>query len=237
MLSLARVRIIYFIIPFLAIYSTAYARYTPELCKNNPGEYCFVVHEGESWQSLWPDPQQRDLAMRLNRLDTPLHPGIQLVDPEQMTADEMNASIPFPPRIDSSGHKTIVVSPDNLSWAAYDTNGELVNWGPASTARGFCPDEDETCHTPTGTFTIFRKGGEECKSTKFPLPKGGAPMPYCMYFHGGIALHGSNEIPGVNASHGCVRILPKDARWLNQQFVDVGSTRVVIEPHESEESL
>ncbi len=62
-------------------------------------------------------------------------------------------------------------------------------------------------------------------------------MPYCMYFHKGFALHGSDDIPGYRASHGCVRMFIEDAKWLNQEFVEVGNdktqligTKVVIRP-------
>ncbi|HRE32879.1 MAG TPA: L,D-transpeptidase, partial [Candidatus Berkiella sp.] len=62
----------------------------------------------------------------------------------------------------------------------------------------------------------------------YPVGKGGAPMPYCMFFHGGYALHGSNSVPSYNASHGCVRMAPEDAQWLNEDFVQEGVTQVVI---------
>ena len=77
---------------------------------------------------------------------------------------------------------------------------------------------------------MFAKGGANCKSSKFPLEHPGAPMPYCMKFHGGYALHGSYEVRPYNASHGCIRILPEDARWLSQNLVRPG-TRVIVRPY------
>ena len=53
-------------------------------------------------------------------------------------------------------------------------------------------------------------------------------MPYCMFFHGGYALHGSNFVPDYNASHGCVRMSPDDAQWLNEDFVQEGLTKVHV---------
>jgi lipoprotein-anchoring transpeptidase ErfK/SrfK len=41
-----------------------------------------------------------------------------------------------------------------------------------------------------------------------------------MYFNGGEAIHGSNEIEYNNVSHGCVRVHISDAQWLKQQFVE-----------------
>lgn len=62
-------------------------------------------------------------------------------------------------------------------------------------------------------------------------------MPYCMYFHKGLALHGSDDIPGYRASHGCVRMFTRDAKWLNEEWVEASNernhfmgTKVVIRP-------
>ncbi len=122
----------------------------------------------------------------------------------------------------------IEVDLNNLSWSAYNNEGEFVRGGHVSGGKEYCADIDSECTTVTGTFAIFRKGDEDCKSTKFPVGRGGAPMPYCMFFHGGYALHGSNSVPNYNASHGCVRMSPEDAQWLNEEFVNIGHTRVNI---------
>ncbi len=45
-------------------------------------------------------------------------------------------------------------------------------------------------------------------------------MPYCMYFTGSQAIHGSNEVEFSNVSHGCVRIHVDDAKWLRYKFVE-----------------
>jgi lipoprotein-anchoring transpeptidase ErfK/SrfK len=125
-----------------------------------------------------------------------------------------------------NGKDVIEVDLSNLTWQAYDNNGELIRSGRVSGGKDYCPDIGRECETITGTFTIYRKGGENCKSTIFPVGRGGAPMPYCMFFHGGYALHGSNSVPDYNASHGCVRMSPDDAQWLNEDFVQEGVTQV-----------
>ena len=76
---------------------------------------------------------------------------------------------------------------------------------------------------------VFRKEGYDCESSTFPVGKGGAPMPYCTFFNRGIAFHGSKQVPGYNASHGCVRMYTEDARWINTVFVDMGKTRVFVD--------
>lgn len=125
------------------------------------------------------------------------------------------------------GKDGIDVDLTTLSWSAYE-GGEMVGSGRISGGKEYCPDIGKNCETVTGTFTIYRKGGEDCKSTRFPVGKGGAPMPYCMFFHGGYALHGSNSVPDYNASHGCVRMSPEDAQWLNEDFVQEGITKVYV---------
>lgn len=133
---------------------------------------------------------------------------------------------PLPSKI--SGGNVIKVDLGRLAWGAYDAQGNLVKSGRASGGKNYCPDIRRGCRTVTGTYTIYSKKGAGCKSSRFPVGKGGAPMPYCMHFKGGYALHGSNSVPNYNASHGCVRVPPSDAQWLNQNFVRVGSTRISI---------
>ncbi len=138
---------------------------------------------------------------------------------------ERSGSAPFPSSI--SGGNVIKVDLGKLAWGAYDGSGNLVKWGRASGGKSYCKDIGRSCRTVTGTYTIYSKKGPGCKSSRFPVGKGGAPMPYCMHFKGGYAMHGG-QVPNYNASHGCVRLPVADAQWLNQNFVRVGSTRVSI---------
>ncbi|MGD9591680.1 MAG: L,D-transpeptidase [Candidatus Berkiella sp.] len=131
-----------------------------------------------------------------------------------------------PDKIDS---KNIVnVNLAHGTWGAYDENGQLVNSGHVSGGKSYCADINKKCKTVTGTFKVYEKRGGGCKSKIFPVGKGGAPMPYCMFFHQGFAMHGSNAVPNYNASHGCIRMSRDDAQWLNENFVKVGSTRVNV---------
>lgn len=132
---------------------------------------------------------------------------------------------PFPQTISDSN--IIKVDLGKLAWGAYDDQGNLIRWGDASGGKNFCSDIGQACKTISGTYTFYKKQGGQCKSNLFPIPKGGAPMPYCMHFQGGYALHGGN-VPDFNASHGCVRVPVHEAQWLNQNFVKVGKTRISI---------
>jgi L,D-transpeptidase ErfK/SrfK len=213
---------------FMVLPISVFARYSQRLC-DSPNFQCVRVHGGQTWYSLFPNDEQRDVVRRLNRMDTRLQPGMILAVPRNIHVTRMDIA-PMPDHIRPRGDSTVLVSLGALAWGAYDSEGNLVKWGPASGGRGYCADLHHGCHTPAGVFTVYEKRGPECVSTKFPIGKGGAPMPYCMFFHGGMALHGSPEVPGFNASHGCVRLFVDDARWLNQNFVRTGVTRVVILP-------
>jgi len=191
------------------------------LCQDSAHFSCYKVKRADTWENLFPGMHDRNLVMRLNRMNIPLYSGLHLAVPKNPSTDIEDYS-PFPSHITPPGSKLIVVSinPNVLAWGAYESNGSLAAWGPAVGARGYCPDMGRGCHTALGHFEIYKKEGRDCVSSKFPIPRGGAPMPWCMYFHGGFALHGSYEVPGFNASHGCIRMFVPDAEWLNQEFTN-----------------
>jgi L,D-transpeptidase ErfK/SrfK len=218
-------------ISILILYSSsvfAESRYMGvRLCHESSEFSCYQVKRGDTWQNLFSDAREQDIMMRVNRIGIRLHPGMILAVPKNLEYADVMEFAPFPREISPPGENVIYVSLHNMAWGAYNSGGSLVRWGPASSAIGYCADEGRSCHTSTGHFAIYRKEGEGCKSTRFPIGRGGAPMPYCMYFHGGFALHGSYEVPGYNASHGCVRILVGDAEWLNHEFTDLGTPVIV----------
>lgn len=126
-----------------------------------------------------------------------------------------------------AGRPVFIFSPAAHAWAAYDSGGRLVRTGRASGGKGYCPDIHRGCHTPRGVFTVHSKGGPGCKSTRYPVGRGGAPMPYCMFFSKYYAVHGSNDVPNYNASHGCIRVTPSEASWLSHNFMTIG-TKVIV---------
>lgn len=135
---------------------------------------------------------------------------------------------PFAKERKATGKPVFIFNPRSLSWGAYNGSGELVKVGPASGGRGYCPDVGRGCHTPVGVFHVYQKEGPSYVSKKFPVGEGGAPMPYAMFFRGGFAVHGSHEVRDFNASHGCIRITPADAQWLNRTLLTYGSTVIVM---------
>lgn len=180
---------------------------------------------------MFPNAAQRNLVMRLNRRNTALRAGQVIAVPKDLKGVTLMDIAPFPAKISSPGRSTVVVDQANLAWGAYSASGELLRWGPASGGQDFCSDIKEKCATPPGRFTVFRMEGADCRSKTFPIEKkdGGAPMPYCAFFNQGIALHGSSQVPGYNASHGCVRLYNDDAKWLSTEFLEVGKTQVLVD--------
>ena len=193
-----------------------------------PGYYCLAVGSGDSWESLFPFAKHRDTVMRLNRMNIRLRPGMRIAVPEDLDFVSPEALSPFEPYIEPGYSNTIMIDLDELAWGAYSAEGELMKWGPISGGKDYCADVKRPCQTLPGDFTIYRAGTVKCKSKKFPVGKGGAKMPYCMFYDGGYAIHGSYEVPGYHASHGCVRTFIDDARWLNRNFIHIGWTRVII---------
>jgi hypothetical protein len=182
---------------------------------------CMRVRSGQSWESLFPDDREREIIMRINHRNSQLWSGLTLKVPNNLAFSDLLDYSPFPRQIEAPREKLIVFDPKRYAWAAYDAEGSLVRWGPATGGKSWCADIDEACHTKEGRFRIFSMGDSSCVSSKFPIPDGGAPMPYCMYFNGGQALHGSpGGVMRGNESHGCVRMFVSDAEWLRYEFID-----------------
>lgn len=197
-----------------------------------------TIKSGQNWNNLFKNPEERDMVRRINRMNTRLRTGMVIAVPQNIERLSIYDVSPFPRYIESEGEKTIFISQKELAFGAYDESGELIWWGPISSGMDGCKGSTGSCETPNGAFRIIRKQDVDCISTAFPRrangENGGAEMPYCMHFYRGYALHGSADVPGYRASHGCVRMFTEDARWLNEEFVstiedDGKGTRVILD--------
>ncbi|WP_238585953.1 L,D-transpeptidase [Legionella nautarum] len=215
----------------------SHTRFGETLC-NNPDYYCLRIKNGDTWSNLFPDSETKDIVRRVNRMNVRLRAGMIIAVPKNIDRITIYDVSPFPRYIESDGEKTIYISQEKLAWGAYDEDGELLWWGPISSGADHCKGVIGGCSTPTGSYRIIRKQDIDCISTAFPRRadgnNGGAEMPFCMHFFRGYALHGSEEVPGYRASHGCIRMFTEDARWLNEEFVDLPGggtkgTRVIID--------
>lgn len=124
---------------------------------------------------------------------------------------------------------TFVFNPRTHRWKAI-RNGKVIKSGRASGGSNYCRDIKRACRTPSGTYRVISKRGASCKSSRYPLGRGGAPMPYCMFYTKNYGVHGSYDVPNYNASHGCIRVTVSAAKWLYYNFMKIG-TKVVVKPY------
>ncbi len=84
--------------------------------------------------------------------------------------------------------------------------------------------------TPTGKFGIQRMH-KMWYSRKYD----DAPMPHAVFFNGGIAVHGTSSVGmlGRPASHGCIRLAPKNAAQFYALINKHGRASTRIEVHGS----
>lgn len=189
---------------------------------------CHKVRHNDTWAKLFPSKRDREIVKRLNRTNIPLSYRSWIVIPKHLKELDYLDLSPFPLHIKPQKERIVLVNMRLLAFAAYETDGQLIHWGPISGGRDWCDDIQLPCNTALGTYRVYDKQGSDCVSTKFPIETdGGAPMPFCMHYHEGFALHGSSTVPGYNASHGCIRLFEEDAKWLNENFVKIG-TKVIV---------
>jgi len=223
-LGVVAAALVFFGMPTQAAAAEKY--YGGHLC-GYEGFKCVKVKRGDTWAKLFPNKKQREIVKRLNRTNMSIRHRPWIVVPTDLTNLSYMDLSPLPDYIGEQTNKLILVNLALQAFGAYDKEGYLVHWGAISGGRGWCADAGQECKTQTGEHRILRKQGPGCVSTAFPLTTGGgAPMPYCMHYYRAFALHGST-LPGYHASHGCVRLFFEDAKWLNKNFVDLG-TKVIV---------
>lgn len=167
--------------------------------------------------------------MSQNDLQLPFYHGAA---PYSNSFNESRYEAIMPSTVSYGHEKVILIDPRLYAWGAYDQSGKLVRGGIANLGSDFCSDEGRPCRTSSGVFRIYSLGDVGCVSKTYPLPRGGALMPYCMFFHNGQSLHGTPDpmLVDANTSHGCVHMRIPDAEWLRYDFAQVG-TKVVILPY------
>ena len=120
----------------------------------------------------------------------------------QLTVEELDAIRSSPdPQARETGYAHVEVDVDRqvLLWVNEDNSVRVL---PVSTGTGerFIDDgQTSVAYTPRGRFVVYEKSvGWE----KGPL----GSTYYTNYISGGVAIHGSRNVPTHPASHGCIRI-------------------------------
>jgi lipoprotein-anchoring transpeptidase ErfK/SrfK len=127
------------------------------------------------------------------------------------------AKRPLPKFADGTRHIEIDITRQVLFLVNAENAVERIL--PVSTGnekRYFDEGRWQIAHTPRGSFSITRKVNGVRRA---PL----GDLFYPSYFYGGVAIHGSNSVPVVPASHGCVRI-PRFADRAFSSMVRVGTS-------------
>ena len=98
-----------------------------------------------------------------------------------------------------------------------ETPTDTYEW-PISTGR-------KGYNTPSGEFRPYL-----LKRLHYSKKYDNAPMPWSIFFHEGYAIHATGEVErlGTPASHGCVRLELRNARWLYRLIDENGKENTYI---------
>jgi lipoprotein-anchoring transpeptidase ErfK/SrfK len=98
-----------------------------------------------------------------------------------------------------------------------ETSTDTYEW-PISTGR-------KGYNTPSGEYRPYL-----LKRLHYSKKYDNAPMPWSIFFHEGYAIHATGEVErlGSPASHGCVRLELKNARWLYRLIDESGKENTYI---------
>lgn len=130
--------------------------------------------------------------------------AIRLIPPDELS--------PLSPGIKD---KSILIDTTAQTITALE-NGQPVFKTRTSSGGVFGIDKD--FRTPLGDYVIDRKrpsrhmaAGDGVAADAYDLPG----VPWVSYFNGGIAIHGTywHNDYGRPWSHGCINVLPQDAKW------------------------
>ena len=98
-----------------------------------------------------------------------------------------------------------------------ETSTDYYEWDVSTGRNGY--------DTPTGGFQPYL-----LKTMHYSSKYENSPMPNSIFFHGGYAIHATYDVKrlGRPASHGCIRLRPRDAKWLFQIVSEEGKENTYI---------
>jgi hypothetical protein len=142
----------------------------------------------------------------------------------KLNAEELQAILKaISPKARELGYEHVEVDVDRQVLLLVRESG-AVKVLPVSTGSGrrfFDEDQDSISYTPRGRFIVYEKhDGWEYG----PL----GALYYANYISGGVAIHGSKNVPITPESHGCIRIPVFAAREVSK-IMSVGSIVLVYD--------
>jgi L,D-transpeptidase catalytic domain len=148
-------------------------------------------------------PGELAVLEKLNRADIKHLSRLEsLVIPSDWRDEFAYSPFPADYAAASAEPKLLVVDQVSQAFAAYE-HGRLVHWGPTSTGRQAKP-------TPSGRYHLNWRARSRTSTLS-----GEWQLNWYFNFHNtrGLAFH-EFDLPGVPASHACVRLLTRDAMWI-----------------------
>ncbi len=177
--------------------------------------------QGRAWYELWDDRNDKSCYAPAT--------AFHLVSDDEIS--------PLAPGVKD---KTILIDTTAQTITAFE-NGQPVFKTRTSSGGVFGVSKD--FRTPLGNYLIDRKrptrhmaAGDGAAADSYDLPG----VPWVSYFNGGIAIHGTywHNDYGRPWSHGCINVLPQDAKWFyrwslpvppaGQPLVEARGTAVVV---------
>lgn len=114
---------------------------------------------------------------------------------------------------------SIEIDISSQSMAVYVNGWTYGRWRVSTARPGY--------YTPRGSFRPFRT-----KRMHYSAKYDNAPMPHSIFFLGGYAIHGTEQVRSLGrpASHGCIRLAPDKAAKLYDLVLrhGLGGSRVSI---------
>lgn len=158
----------------------------------------------EDFDCAWGTEARLQLLEKLNRCDREVLPKLDtIVIPLDWDRDETDYS-PLPKKLDWAQNvdSVVLVHAPMQAFAAYE-RGELVRWGPISSGGPKSP-------TPPGAYFLNWKS-----KGRYSTVNRSWFLRWYFNFENrtGRSFH-EYALPGLPESHGCLRLLARDARWM-----------------------
>ena len=160
------------------------------------------------------EPTAQEPVVTSNMLPVEIEPSQAPQLESEKPIEDAKPAVSLPPTLD------IDINLTSQRMTVTENGVMKFTWPVSSGAYGYA--------TPTGTFKPVWMA-KMWYSRQYDM----APMPHSIFFHGGVAIHAtySTSLLGRPASHGCVRLSPKNAATLYTLVSKHGKERTRIVVH------
>ncbi|WP_281228872.1 L,D-transpeptidase [Flavobacterium aquiphilum] len=174
------------------------------IIRKAPKNISFHFEDTKQWLSENPINKQLQIVLAVNRMDkSHLTKKDSILIPGDLSGD-IEFYLPFPLEVPYliPVKKIVFFSYPTQTFAAYE-NGELIHTGPTNMGR-------KLAQTPTGLF--FTNWKAERTTSTFN-DEWDLRWNFNIANKAGVGWH-QYDLPGYPASHSCLRLLEKDAKYL-----------------------